>query len=117
MGAKPEDFPVGAVVRLTAEGGRVYPRTKYRCGVVTGIRWGGHGDRRWWLVRVKARCGRRFRSSRSYEPDIWEVVPHGDLSADEAARALANAVLAGDREAARALADRVMELCQEGGAG
>jgi dihydrodipicolinate synthase/N-acetylneuraminate lyase len=32
--------------------------------------------------------------------------------------ALANAVLAGDREAARALADRVMELCQEeGGAG
>ena len=115
MGAKPEDFPTGAVVRHTAKGRRQFPRDKYRRGVVAGIQRYTAGDG--FSVRVKVWDGRRWRAS-TYHPDFWEVVPPRDLDADEAAVALANAVLAGDREAARALADRVMELCQEeGGAG
>ena len=116
MGARPEDFPVGAVVRHTVEGRRQFPRDKYRRGMVVHVEV-HPTDPRWWYVRVKWWTGRRWRAS-TYHPDFWEVVPPGDLDADEAAVALANAVLAGDREAARALADRVMELCQEeGGAG
>ena len=111
--ASPEDFPVGAVVRHSAEGRQTFPRTKYRRGVVTGIvRYRTLPGA--WFVRVKAGCGDAFKSG-TYDPDLWEPVPHGALDADEAAVALANAVLAGDREAARALADRVAELCQEGG--
>ena len=111
--ARPEDFPVGAVVRHTAKGRQTFPRDKHRRGVVVGV-LRSTAVPEWWLVRVKVSHGRARPRVGNYAPDFWEPVPHGALDADEAAVALANAVLAGDREAARALADRVMELCQIG---
>lgn len=105
---RPEDWPIGAAVRHSAMGCSTFPRDKYRRGVVAGIQQSRIGDG--FGVRVKVWDGKRWRFS-TYHPSFWEVIPHGDLAADEAAVSLANAVLVGDKEAARALADRVMELC------
>ncbi len=45
------------------------------------------------------------------EETEWELIPLHDLSEDTVAVLLAKAVLAGDINAARPLADRVMEFC------
>lgn len=92
---------------------------KFTRGTVTSVWEGRRLSAPWaavWDVYVR-RPGSSKSTTYSFrvfadDPDYtqWEHVPACDISLDETAAGLARAVLAGDVEAARILADRVFEL-------
>ena len=108
-------FKPGDHVRIKP--GRAGNATKYTRGTVTSVR----SDRSElhqltvWSVYVRrpgaAKTTYRFLVWSNAPHDAqWEHVPACDISLDDVATNLARAVLAGDVEAARILADRVFEL-------
>lgn len=108
-------FKVGDHVRMKPDRRK---NIRYRRGVVKRVdteflsAWNEHC----YTVRIErdgARKGETYYFSYIHErPGLcgWEPVPACDLSLDETATGLARAVLAGDLEAARVLADRVFDL-------
>lgn len=102
-------FKVGQRVRVKERHRRFYPGFRSLTGVVVDVefnRFSGGGV--WWSVRVR-RDG--LKTSRWFLADRWELVPVHDLTLDQTAQSLADAVKRGDANAALALADRVFELC------
>jgi hypothetical protein len=100
-------FAVGQRVRLTPRPGA--HRMRFSAGVVVALRAPGVPGRAWW-VRVR-RDGASPRSNEWFYAPNWEAVPTDDLTLDQAAQDLADAVKRGDVHAALALADCVFELC------
>lgn len=105
-------FYVGQRVRLTDEALRIFRvhklyRGKSTTGVVTGFKGPGY-DPSNWRVLVQ-RDGYKSRPS-PWMLWQWEPVPIVDLTADETAQSLADAVKRGDLAAALPLADHLIEL-------
>jgi hypothetical protein len=102
-------FHVGQRVRRTAHGRNTFLYDRSHTGVVTAVdERDGYGGV--YVVFLKVHRDGLSRPDGPYHHDFWEPVPPGDLSADDAARALALAVLRGDAAAARALHDRLTEI-------
>jgi hypothetical protein len=108
-------FKVGDRVRVKV--GRC-PLMKYRVGTVKRVESMPHTPG-WWvdIVRDGAAKSNRlytmfvFRDGSRSDKIVWEV---GEQTVDDVCRALARSVLEdGDLVAARALADRLIEMCQE----
>jgi hypothetical protein len=102
-------FKVGDRVRLSAEGVKRLDGAemwKSRTGRVRRIERDGDD----WFVHV-ARDQLSRPDHYPYWSPFWELVPVNELTLDQTAQALADAVKAGDVTAAMLLADRVVELC------
>ena len=110
-------FKVGDRVRWTGKVRRKYPRATVR--LVERRAAGPYDDGViWWRVLISPEGGSPNTRCAYYSHAggfDWEPIPVSDWTTDEVSRALARAVLDGDREAARALHDRLTELFNEGG--
>lgn len=103
--SEPAPFKAGQWVRMKPEHRRNHRNMKSFTGVVVSC--GRYHPNGRWHVRLK-RDG--LSSVSQHWAQLWEPVPTGDLTLDQTAQALADAVKVGDPHAALLLADRVMEL-------
>jgi hypothetical protein len=100
-------FQKGQRVRMTAMARLAHPKRKYYSGVVTRCR--PVGPLRIWYVSVRydeSKCKTQTQGHASE----WELIPTADLTADQTAQSLADAVKLGDTNAALVLADHIFEL-------
>lgn len=100
-------FSRGQRVRMTAKGLATFPRDRAHTGVVKAVFACQAGD----VYLSVHRDGYRATRYERFYAGFWEPVPAGELAADDTAVALALAVLRGETDAAKVLADRVVELC------
>lgn len=100
-------FSRGQRVRMTAKGLATFPRDRAHTGVVKAVHLGGTGA----TYLSVHRDGYRSTRYERFHAGFWEPVPAGELAADHTAVSLAVAVLRGETDAAKLLADRVFELC------
>jgi hypothetical protein len=106
-------FAVGQRVRVKPASRKYYRHyTKPLVGVVVGVETfrplESPAPPEVWL-RVR-RDGMASSRAQFFQADRWEAIPTDDLTLDQAAQDLADAVKRGDVHAALALADRVFEL-------